>query len=454
MKIILVGDEARMRRLLALGLILPEEQARVATSSSDVGRILADGEIEIAVLDWEMKTTPAVALLTELHTLAPHMPVVVMAASEAAVKASGLTGVTQVVEKPVEVDALRSSLQRNARSTALEPMRSQPSPDVSSDDTQSTRSALMRRRLAVAAKVAPTSVNVLLLGENGTGKTRLAEYIHEKSMRAARPFVTVNCPCLQTQLLESELFGHVRGAFTGAVSDAAGLVAAAQGGTLFLDEIGELPLPIQSKLLRLIQERRYERVGEARTRVADLRIIAATNRDLAAEVAAGRFREDLYFRLNVIAIEMPPLRHRPEDIVPLAEHLLAEFVAASGRKLPRDFTEEARTALLRHPWPGNLRELRNYVERAVILCEDDRVGLDDLGELTASGVASVPQVGDFVTLAALEDAHIRCVLEKAESFVQAARLLGIDKTTLYRRRRKQGGSTVPFDPDVGASLTG
>src|SRR5947208_159828 len=201
----------------------------------------------------------------------------------------------------------------------------------------------------------------------------LARAVHARSPRAGAPFVTVNCPSLSAELLESELFGHARGAFTGAVADTEGKVAAAAGGTLFLDEIGDLPLTLQPKLLRLLQERQYERVGETRTRDANVRILAATNRDLEAEVAAGRFREDLFYRLNVIEVMLPPLRQRPRDILPLAEHLLAFFARQTGKHLT-GFTEEARAALLRHPWPGNIRELRNAVERAVILAAGPTLG--------------------------------------------------------------------------------
>lgn len=263
--------------------------------------------------------------------------------------------------------------------------------------------------------------------------------------------MTVNCPCLQAPLLESELFGHVRGSFTGAIADAAGLVAAAEGGTLFLDEIGELPLPLQAKLLRLLQDRCYERIGEAKVRTADIRIVAATNRNLRDEVAAGRFREDLYYRLNVISIEVPALRQRPEDILGLAQHLIEELSRTNGREL-RGLSPEAALALQRHTWPGNLRELRNCLERAVILCDSDILDIDVLPELGARAGEANPQVGDFVTLAEIEEAHIRLVLERAGSLVQAARLLGIDKTTLYRKRRRQYETTVPFDETLRTAM--
>jgi NtrC-family two-component system response regulator AlgB len=239
-------------------------------------------------------------------------------------------------------------------------------------------------------------------------------------------------------LLESELFGHVRGAFTGAVKDTFGKVAAAEGGTLFLDEIGDMPLTLQPKLLRLLQEKRYERVGETRTRACDVRILAATNQDLLAAVAAGTFREDLLYRLNVIELVLPPLRARGKDILPMAEHLL-RFFAKQSSKPVLHFTDEARDALQRYPWPGNVRELRNAIERGVILANGPAVGL---AELPAQIGATLPpcalDVGGQVTLDELEEEHIRRVLASAPTLDDAAATLGIDPSTLYRKRKKYG----------------
>jgi NtrC-family two-component system response regulator AlgB len=463
MKILLVGDEARMRRLLAFGLAAEADRPSLVGSLAELGRLPNLGAYDVALLDWEMRSEEASAVLERLRRLAPAVPVVAMTSREARVADVLAAGAVDALLKPLDIDVARAALARAARPPGQARADEGPRPAVSAPAAPAprpapaaelaTRSPLLRRQLLVAAKAAKTLVNVLLLGENGTGKTHLARSIHEQSARREQPFVTVNCPCLQSQLLESELFGHVRGAFTGAVSDASGLVAAAEGGTLFLDEIGELPPALQPKLLRLLQERCYERVGEARTRSADIRIIAATNRDLAAEVAAGRFREDLFYRLNVISLELPALRQRPEDILPIAEQLLTEFAHGVARDL-EEFSAEARIALQRHAWPGNLRELRNCIERAVILCERAVVGLDDLPNLVNTPAALTPQVGDFVTLATLEEAHIRRVVERAGSFMQAARLLGINKTTLYRRRRRQDEGTLPFDEDLRAAMTG
>ena len=231
----------------------------------------------------------------------------------------------------------------------------------------------MQAALDVAFQVAGSDASVLLRGESGTGKGVLARAIHARSPRANRPFVTVHCPSLSAELLESDLFGHVRGAFTSAVQDAEGKVTAAQGGTLFLDEIGELPLTVQPKLLRFLQEKAFERVGETRTRHGDVRILTATNRDLESDVAAGRFREDLLYRLNVIDLRLPPLRERRRDVPILTEHLLRFFARQSGKPVQR-FTKEAWEAIQQHTWPGNLRELRNAIERGTILTKRKRSG--------------------------------------------------------------------------------
>jgi NtrC-family two-component system response regulator AlgB len=294
-----------------------------------------------------------------------------------------------------------------------------------------------------ARKVAATDTVVLIRGESGTGKGVLARRIHGCSRRSSGPFVTVSCPSLSSELLESELFGHARGAFTGAVRDTSGKVAAAAGGTLFLDEIGDLPLALQPKLLRFLQERRYERVGESQTRTADVRLIAATNHDLDAEVAAGRFRDDLMYRLNVVDFTLPPLRKR-SDLLDLADHLLTFFSRQTGHKI-EGFTPAARAAIANYPWPGNLRELRNAIERAALFVSGPMIEVADLPDRVAT--AARPQspaatgpvvVGGQVTLERLETEHIRRLLEETETREEAARILGIDPSTLYRKRKQLG----------------
>jgi NtrC-family two-component system response regulator AlgB len=297
--------------------------------------------------------------------------------------------------------------------------------------------------LAQARRVAEADTVVLIKGESGTGKGVLARRIHGWSRRSVGPFVTVSCPSLSAELLESEMFGHARGAFTGAVRDTSGKVAAAAEGTLFLDEVGDLPLALQPKLLRFLQERRYERLGETRTRTADVRLITATNRDLDADVGAGRFRDDLLYRLNVVEFTLPPLRNR-SDLIALADHLLAFFSRQTSRRI-EGFSLAARYALANHTWPGNLRELRNAVERAVLFASGPLIQLGDLPgrigiDSSAQGGAgsAAIRLGGSVTLEQLEAEHIRLVLERCETREEAARILGIDPSTLYRKRRQYG----------------
>ena len=294
----------------------------------------------------------------------------------------------------------------------------------------------MLRALDLARQAAPTEAIVLLRGPSGTGKSVLARAIHEWSRRKDKPMGVVACASLSPELLESELFGHVKGAFTGAVRDNRGRVAACEGGTLFLDEIGDLPLPIQPKLLRFLQDREYERVGDAVPRKADVRILAATNADLAAAVKEGRFREDLFYRFNVFPIDLPPLRERTEDIEALATRML-EFFGAQNHKFLRGFSDEAVQAIKSYTWPGNLRELRNVIERAAILCASDIVGIEHLPEALAPRPQAV-RLGDPVGLDAIEEAHIRRVLASTKSLQEAADILGIDQATLWRKRKQYG----------------
>ena len=441
--LLIVGDEARSRRLLAFGLVDEGDVVICADSPAGLQSLPAPSEFGVVLLDWEMKAASAKLMLEHLQDLDPDLPVVATVTDELAARAARQAGVARHLMKPFSTEDLKALLKQTARARPL-PCRlvaegagkgADAAAFVNAGDIFESRSQCMQKVLNIALRVAPTSANVLILGENGTGKTALAHGIHERSQRQRMPFVTVNCPCLQARLLESELFGHVRGSFTGAVNDTLGKVAAAEGGTLFLDEIGELPLEIQPKLLRLLQDRQYERVGEIKTRRANIRVIAATNRDLREEVKAGRFREDLFYRLNVIALDMPPLRRRPEDIVPLAEEFLRETgPAAKGRVC--SFEAAVRRALMNHRWPGNLRELRNAVERAAILSEDGRLEVKDFpffGGNPEEG--ETPKVGDFVSLLELERAHIREVMARTQTLGHAAEVLGINQATLYRKRK-------------------
>ncbi|MCC6333036.1 MAG: sigma-54-dependent Fis family transcriptional regulator [Myxococcales bacterium] len=306
------------------------------------------------------------------------------------------------------------------------------------------RSAAMKAVLSQAQRVAAVDATVLLLGESGVGKERVARLIHETSPRQAGPFVAINCAAMPEALLESELFGHARGAFTGAVTDRAGLFEAAKGGTLLLDEVGELPTAMQAKLLRVLQEREVRRVGENKTRAIDVRVLAATHRDLHAEVKAGRFRKDLFFRLRVVELSVPPLRERAEDLLPLARLALSE--AARRSKLPvRELAPEALRRVAAWPWPGNVRELFNAMERATVLATGRRVEVDDLpDELRAPpAVSRRAPVGH--TLAELEREAILATLSAEKgNRARTAERLGIGQATLFRKLKayQQGGFAV------------
>jgi NtrC-family two-component system response regulator AlgB len=295
----------------------------------------------------------------------------------------------------------------------------------------------MQRALALARQVATSEATVLLRGENGTGKGVLARAIHTWSRRAAAPFATVSCPTLSAELFESELFGHALGAFTGAVKDTPGRVAACEGGSLFLDEVGDIPLALQPKLLRLLQEKAYERVGEAVTRRADVRLISATNIDLEAAAKAGRFREDLFYRLNVVQIDLPPLRERLEDLEDLAQSFLG-FFARENRKPGLAFSAGVLERLKAHAWPGNVRELRNAVERSVILCPGGEILPEHLPPRLGGAMGPALQSGDLVSIEKMEEAHIRRVLARTRSLEEAAQVLEIDAATLWRKRKKYG----------------
>jgi transcriptional regulator with PAS, ATPase and Fis domain len=296
----------------------------------------------------------------------------------------------------------------------------------------------MVRVLDLARRVAQVDSTVLLTGETGVGKERVARFIHNQSARMAGPFVAINCGAVPENLLESELFGHARGSFTGAAQDRVGLFEAANGGTLLLDEIGEVPPVMQVKLLRVLQERQIRRVGENRNRAVNVRILAATNRNLVEEIRAARFRQDLYYRLRVVEIMVPPLRERREDILPLARSFLMAATGQTGRKVS-GLTPAAAHQLLRYDWPGNVRELENAVERAVVLSRRNRLDVEDLPQEVGLAVPDAVISSDVRPLADVERDYIRSVLRAVGgNRAQAAAKLGIGAATLYRKLKQYG----------------
>jgi NtrC-family two-component system response regulator AlgB len=440
MNILVIDDDASLRRTVRLSLELLGHRATEARDSTQALELLSRRPFDTVLLDLRLGEELGLDLLPRLLRLAPGLHVVVVTAFatiETAVEAMR-RGAFDYLPKPFTPDQLRHVLDRiqhiRRLQTHVDELEEQIRSVVPEADLQ-TAERRMREALDVAFKTAATDATVLIRGESGTGKGVLARAIHARSHRADAPFVTVHCPSLSAELLESELFGHVQGAFTGAVRDTIGKVAAADGGTLFLDEIGDLPLALQPKLLRLLQDRCYERVGETQTRVGNVRVLAATNRDLDAEIAAGRFREDLFYRLNVIEVTVPPLRQRPADILPLAEHLLRFFARQNGKRFA-GFSAAVQQAICSYSWPGNIRELRNAVERAAILANEEFVAQDNLPVQVVRGQRAAAVPPESMTLEQLEAEQIRRVLGSAATIEEAAQKLGIDPSTLYRKRKR------------------
>jgi NtrC-family two-component system response regulator AlgB len=442
LNILIIDDEASLRRTLRTGLETLGHQVVEARDGQQALELLGYRPFDVAFLDLRLAREQGLDLLPELLRLSPGLEVVIITAFATVATAveAMRRGAFDYLPKPFTLDQLRLVLERSARvrrlQSRVEALEAHVHSVVPEADLQTDEPA-MRQAVDVAFRAADSEASILLRGESGTGKGVLARAIHAHSPRSAGPFVTVNCPSLSAELLESELFGHVRGAFTGAVRDTVGKVAVAEGGTLFLDEVGDLPLPLQPKLLRLLNDKRYEKVGETQTRVGDVRIVAATNHDLEKETAAGRFREDLLYRLNVIDVTLPPLRQRPRDVLPLAEHLHRFFARQTGKQVI-GFSDQARDALLRYPWPGNVRELRNAVERGVILASTERVGLADLPAQIGTPSRAGIEVGARVTLEEIEAEHIRRVVASTATIEEASQVLGIDPSTLYRKRKRYG----------------
>jgi NtrC-family two-component system response regulator AlgB len=445
---LVVDDDPGVRQ--SLRLCLEAAGARVLGVAMGAAAIeaLDRGRFDVVFLDLWLGADAGLDVLPQLLARQPDVGVIVVtafASFETAVEAIK-RGAVDYIPKPFTPDQVRLAAGRVLESQRLKRRLAEleEALDESGEELRfESESPGFRRFLQLAARAAASEAVVILRGESGTGKNVFARWIRANSPRADGPFASVNCPALSGDLMISALFGHRKGAFTGAVSDVAGKVQEAEGGTLFLDEVGELSAEAQARLLRFLNDRTYERLGEAKERRADVRILAATNRALEDDVQAGRFREDLYYRLNVLTLPVPSLRERAEDIIPLAGHYLHQF-GRKQRRLGLSFSEATAHALQTHDWPGNLRELRNAVERAVILAPADRLepadlGLDDadLSAVVASG-GPASTLGAPVSLAAIEREHVARVIARAPSLEAAARTLGIDATTLQRKRKRFG----------------
>jgi DNA-binding NtrC family response regulator len=437
--VLVVDDEPS--NLASIEKIFQRDGMRVLTADGAKAalELVRTHRVQVVLTDLMMPGVSGLELLKAIKQISTDTEVVLMTAYgtvENAVQAMR-EGAYDFVEKPLKrmsvIKSVRKAAERQSLVAENRSLRQEIRLLTKREIVGS--SPALRRVLEIATQAAPSSATVLVLGESGTGKELVARFIHDHSARARAPFVAVNCSAIPETILEAELFGHERGAFTGALARREGRFAKATGGTLFLDEIGELSPAVQVKLLRVLQEGEYEPVGGDTVR-ADVRIVAATNKDLRAEVAAGRFREDLFYRLNVIAITAPPLRARREDVPLLVDHFLGVYCAKNGR--PRlEAPREVVAALLDYSWPGNVRELENVIERAVVLCRGDRLTVDDLPESVRQGDGGEPSSLTFGVGTPLDEVERRLIREtlrhaRGDKSV-AAQLLGISTRTIYRK---------------------
>jgi len=442
LKVLLVDDDNNIRR--TLGIFLEGAACSVvqAKSVNEALKALKAEAFDLVLTDFRMEEKTGLDLLTELKKSQPQAIAVVMTAYASIENAVAVVkeGAFDYLAKPFTNAQLTHLLNKVRMIVELrrETLRLRQDRQLANFFLGFT-SLASKRLEEFAKKVAPTEATILLTGESGTGKSELARFIHEKSPRAKRQFITLYCTNLSESLLESEIFGHIKGSFTGAIKDKVGKIEAADGGTLFLDEIGDLSPNAQAKLLRFLQDRVIERVGSNQEVQVDTRVIAATHKNLAEAVEAGTFREDLYYRLNVFECTLVALRHRKEDVPVLLERFLEEFSAREDFKEKPKMEERVHQALLDYEWPGNIRELRNVMERLVLLSSGRAIRWQDLPDAIASGESRIASK-DFglITLEALEKDHIQAVLLKEKNLEKASEILGITPVTLWRKRKQYG----------------
>jgi two-component system nitrogen regulation response regulator NtrX len=445
--ILIVDDEPGVRRALS-GVLRDEgyNVEAVASGEACLDRVTR-GSVDLIVLDVWLPGMDGLATLARLRERQVDAQVVLISGHgniESAVRAIKM-GAFDFVEKPLSLDktvlVVRNALRQHRLEAENRALRAR----VDRKHAMVGESYAMRQLKEQVAMAAPTNGRVLIYGENGTGKELVARAIHESSRRRAGAFVEVNCAAIPEELIESELFGHIRGAFTGAVADRRGKFEVADGGTIFLDEIGDMSLKTQAKVLRVLQEQTLEPVGGTTGITVDVRVLAATNKDLQAEIRTGHFREDLYFRLNVIPIFVPPLRERQEDIQLLADHFMAEFAREYGRRL-KIFEPAATAVIQRYAWPGNVRELRNVIERLMIMVPGDSISAVDLSFLDHGALAR-PELAE-ATAARLtlheardrfeRDLILRTLGEQQGNMSRTAEVLGVERSNLYRKMRTFG----------------
>src|SRR3569623_1809365 len=438
--VLIVDDEKNIRQTLRVCLEALDADVAEAGAAQAALEAIGRAAFDLVFLDLKLGAQSSLDLIPMLLSENPNIVIIVVTAYatiETAVEAIR-RGAWDYLPKPFTPAQIRHLMQKaqeqrslSARVADLQSRLADETPEVA----LGSDAASMRAVREVGGRAAQADVSVLFRGESGTGKSVFARAMHLQSKRRDRPFVTINCPTLTEDLLASELFGHTKGAFTGAIRDQPGRVETAEGGTRVLDEIGDMPAGMQAKLLRVLQERCFERVGESRTRKANVRVVAATNRDLDADVPTGRFREDLLFRLNVIEIRVPSLRERREDILPMARRFLTFFARVVGRPVP-ELSPDAARVLVDYAWPGNVRELRNTIERAVILWPSPVLEPRAFPERLAGARGQAPTVGGHFTLDEIERAHIRASVGQSRAMEEAAAALGIDDSTLWRKRKR------------------
>jgi DNA-binding NtrC family response regulator len=436
-----VDDELHVRESLSAWFTEDGYEVTTAPGGKEALAILGRQPIDVVITDIRMPGMDGVELQRHIHENEPEIAVILVtayASVSTAVEALK-EGAYDYLVKPFDPEEMSRVVEKACEKVRLreENVTLKQRISGSSPEIVVGTSRVMRRALDLVDSVAPTEATVLIRGESGTGKELVARQIHARSPRAFGPMVAVNCGALPEGVLESELFGHEKGSFTGATARRKGKLELADGGTLFLDEIGEISARVQVDLLRALEDHKIIRVGGSQEIPVDFRVICATNRDLEEAIRDGRFREDLYYRINVFEIEIPPLRDRPEDILPIAEHFLKKFAHSMGRRVEA-FSPAACDLLLRYPWPGNVRELANAVERALVVCHEGDIEPRYLPITTRNGVSAVDAGGqEDLSLQALEHRHIRRVLEQADfNVTHAAKTLGIDRVTLYNKMRK------------------
>ncbi len=438
--LMIVDDELHVRESLASWFTEDGYEVVTASSGKEALAILGRRHIDVVITDIKMPGMDGLELQRHIRNVDPDVVIILVtayASVSTAVQALK-EGAYDYLVKPFDPEELSHVVEKacekirlKEENVALKQRIAGISPEIVEGQSRE-----MRRVLELVDSVAPTDTTVMVRGESGTGKELIARLIHAKSPRAFGPLVAVNCGALSEGVLESELFGHEKGSFTGATSRRKGKLELADGGTLFLDEIGEIPPKVQVELLRALEDHTITRVGGVQEIPVDFRVVCATNRDLEEAVREGTFRQDLYYRINVFQIDIPPLRERREDIMPIAEHFLKKFAAAMGRRVT-GFSPEARELLMQYDWPGNVRELANAVERALVVCHEGEIKPEFL-PIRPQGSASEPEPDDL-SLQAVERRHILKVLELEDfNITHAAKRLGIDRVTLYNKMRKYG----------------